>query len=104
MILLAIFLTLVLLFSLVSRSAEKSVITAPMVFTAAGLLVFFALPAVSTLEIASPVVLVVAELTLALVLFSDATHLSPRRVMRDAQARSPAAGHRHAADHRGGDA
>ena len=71
MFLLAIFLTLVLLFSLVSGSAEKSVITGPMVFTAAGLLVYFALPAISTLEITSPVVLVVAELTLAVVLFSD---------------------------------
>lgn len=85
MILFAIFLTLVLLFSLVSGRAEKSVITGPMVFTAAGLLVYFALPEISTLEITSPAVLVVAELTLAVVLFSDATHLSPRRVMRETQ-------------------
>jgi len=68
---------------LVSGRAEKSVITGPMVFAATGLLVHFALPEVSTLEITSPGVLVVAELTLAVLLFSDATHHSLRQVTRE---------------------
>lgn len=83
MTLAAIFLILVFLFSLVSGRAEKSVITGPMAFAAAGLLVHFALPEVSALEITSPGVLVVAELTLAVLLFSDATHTSLRQVTRE---------------------
>lgn len=83
MTLLFIFLTLLFLFSLVSRRAEKSVITGPMVFVTAGLLVYFALAELSTLEITSPGVLVVIELTLAVVLFSSATQTSLRQVRRE---------------------
>lgn len=85
MTLLASFLILAVLFSLVSGRAEKSVITGPMVTSAAGLLVYFALPEASTLEITSPGVLVVAELTLAVALFSDATHTSLRQVTRESK-------------------
>lgn len=85
MTLLAIFLILVFLFSLLSGRAEKSVITGPMVFAAAGLLTYFALPEASSLEITSPAVQVVAELTLAVVLFSAATHTSLRQVTRESK-------------------
>jgi NhaP-type Na+/H+ or K+/H+ antiporter len=56
-----------------------------MVFTIAGILAFLAAPELAVLELTNPAVLVVAEITLAVVLFSDATHLSPRRVMRETQ-------------------
>jgi len=85
MILLAIFLTLVFLFSLITKWAEKSIVTGPMVFTAVGILVFFVAPELAVLEVTNPLILVVGEITLAVVLFSDATHLSPRRVMRESQ-------------------
>jgi NhaP-type Na+/H+ or K+/H+ antiporter len=85
MTLLVIFLVLVFLFSLVSGRVERSVVTGPMVFAAAGLLVYSALPEACTLEITSPVVQAVAELTLAVALFSAATHTSLREVTRESQ-------------------
>jgi NhaP-type Na+/H+ or K+/H+ antiporter len=85
MILVAVFLALVLLFSLVSKRAEQSIVTGPMVFTIVGILVFLAAPHLAAIELTNPILLVVAEITLALVLFCDATRLSPRRVMRETQ-------------------
>ena len=81
----AIFLTLVFLFSLVSRRAERSVVSGPMIFTIGGILTIFAAPQLGILELTDPVILMVAEITLVVVLFSDATHRSPRQVMRETQ-------------------
>ena len=85
MIAIAIFLILVYLFSLVSRKAEKSIITGPMVFTLAGILVAFAIPQLTKSEIRNETILSIAEVTLAIILFSDATRISLRRVMRETQ-------------------
>ena len=78
-----VFLTLVFLFSLFSKRAKSSIISGPLAFTAVGLLVSFAWPAVSAWEIDTPVIMVLAELTLAVVLFSDATHTSLKEVTRE---------------------
>ena len=83
MISLAVFLVLIFLFSLVSRGAERIGLTGPVVFTIGGILVFFAQPNTVALEITNPFILLVAEITLVVVLFSDATRLNLRKVMRE---------------------
>jgi len=77
------FLLLVFFFSLVSGRVEKSVLTGPLVFTAAGLLLSFLFPSAAVRETHNPAVLLIAELTLAVVLFSDATRTSLREVTRE---------------------
>jgi NhaP-type Na+/H+ or K+/H+ antiporter len=85
MITVAIFLTLVFLFSLVSKRAGKSIITGPMVFALAGILIFAFFSALDKAQIKDKTILVAGEITLAVVLFSDATRISLRRVMRESQ-------------------
>ena len=83
MISFAVFLVLIFLFSLVSRGAEQIGLTGPIVFTIGGILVFFAQPSTVALELTNPFILLVAEITLVVVLFSDATRLDLRKVMRE---------------------
>ncbi|MCJ7537659.1 MAG: cation:proton antiporter [Anaerolineales bacterium] len=85
MILLGIFLTVLFLFSLISKRARATVITAPIVFTIAGMLGFFVLPEASQSPVNNKTVLVIGEITLALVLFSDASRINLRKVMREYQ-------------------
>jgi len=85
LILLGIFLTVVFLFSLVSKRAQKSILTSPMVFTLAGMFAYLVLPETSQATVNHKTVLVIGEITLALVLFSDATKINVRRVMREYQ-------------------
>jgi NhaP-type Na+/H+ or K+/H+ antiporter len=85
MALVAVFLILVFLFSLVAKWAAKSVLTGPMVFAAAGILAFFLLPGRSTLELTDPIYLLIGEVTLAVILFGDATHISLREVTRESE-------------------
>jgi len=78
MVLFAAFISLVFLYSLVSRRLERSVLTAPMLFTAAGALLT-ALPEVrSELAIDQKSLLLIAELGLVTTLFTDASRVSPR--------------------------
>jgi NhaP-type Na+/H+ or K+/H+ antiporter len=75
-IVLAIFIGVVFLVSLLSRRIGSSLLTAPMIFTAAGALTF-ALPAArSVLEIERQTFLQIAELGLVMLLFTDATRVS----------------------------
>lgn len=83
MILIVLFLLILLAFSLISKRAERSVVSGTMVFTILGLLVFFALPGITTPEITNSAVLFLGEITLAVVLFSDATRLDVRKVIRE---------------------
>ena len=83
MISFTVFLVLIFLFSLVSKRAEQIGLTGPIVFTIGGILVFFAQPDTVVVEITNPFILVVAEITLVVVLFSDATRLSLGKVMRE---------------------
>jgi NhaP-type Na+/H+ or K+/H+ antiporter len=87
MIWLGTFLTLLFLFSLISERAKSTIITGPMVFSGAGILAYYALPEITNLEISDPsvLVLVTGEITLAVLLFADATHTSLREVVRESQ-------------------
>jgi NhaP-type Na+/H+ or K+/H+ antiporter len=72
----AVFLALVFMYSLASRRLKRTVITAPIIFTAAGLLTFLAPPWLSTLDLDRAAVLLIAEIGLVLTLFTDATHIN----------------------------
>ena len=78
MVLLTAFVVLVFVYSLLSRRLERTVVTAPMLFTAAGAAISF-LPIVATeLVVDRNVMLLVAELGLVMLLFTDACRISPR--------------------------
>jgi len=85
MMLIAIFITLVFLHSLVSGRLERTVVTAPIMFTVAGMLVLLVLPESQDHEIDHAVFLHVAEVGLVLLLFTDAsrTDLKVLKRIRD---------------------
>jgi sodium/hydrogen antiporter len=71
----ALFVVLVFVYSLVSRRLERTVITAPIVFTAAGLLISLTPPWVSGLGLDRKALLLIAEIGLVMTLFTDAAHI-----------------------------
>jgi sodium/hydrogen antiporter len=73
MIQLAIFVLLLFGYSLVSRRLEQTVLTAPIVFTIAGICMFPALPAIMEAGFNANVFLRLAEVGLVLLLFTDAS-------------------------------
>ncbi len=79
----AIFIILTFFFTLVSKRIEKTVITAPMIFTLAGMGVYLVMPSLAERELANAIVLAIAELTLALLLFTDATHIDLRKLLKE---------------------
>jgi Kef-type K+ transport system membrane component KefB len=74
MTLLATFVVLVFAFSLLSRRLELTVVTGPIVFTTAGLVVASLAPGEATSVSNSKLFLHLAEVGLVLLLFSDAAH------------------------------
>lgn len=72
----AIFFVLIFLYSLISRRLERTVITAPIVFTAVGLLIFLMPPWLSTLDLDRKAFLLIAEMGLVMMLFTDAAHIN----------------------------
>ena len=84
MIAFLIFLLVVFGYSLISRRLERSVVTAPMVFTIAGMLMFPASAAIRNAGVNSAVFLRIAELGLVLLLFTDASR-TDLRVLRSIQ-------------------
>jgi sodium/hydrogen antiporter len=70
-----LFVLLVFGYSLVSRRLERTVITAPIVFTTAGLLAFLLPPWLSALDLGRKTFLLIAELGLVMTLFTDAAHI-----------------------------
>ena len=70
---LALFFALLFAFSLVSRRLEGTIVTAPMVFTTAGMLMFPALPWIMSAGFNKNVFLRLAEIGLVLLLFTDAS-------------------------------
>ena len=76
MALAAVFVVLVFLYSLVSRRLERTVFTAPIVFTAVGLLVFLMPPWLSALEVNRKAFLLIAEIGLVMTLFTEAAHIN----------------------------
>lgn len=73
MTLLALFITLVFLLSLVSGRLERTVVTAPIVFTVAGMLMLLIWPELRDRQGGQAVFLRVAEVGLVLLLFTDAS-------------------------------
>lgn len=68
-----IFLALVFFYSLFSRRLERTIFTAPVVFTAAGMLLLLLMPEISEMERNRKLVLTLAEIALVLILFTDAS-------------------------------
>jgi NhaP-type Na+/H+ or K+/H+ antiporter len=89
MTLIAIFIVLVFLHSLVSRRLERTVVTAPILFTAAGMLALFFLKEFPDHESGRKVFLHLAEVGLVLLLFTDAnrTDLGVLKNIRNLPAR-----------------
>jgi len=79
----AIFIILVYFFTLVSKRIEKTILTAPMIFTFAGMGVYLILPRLAGREIHNGMILMIAEITLALLLFTDATHIDLRKLLKE---------------------
>ena len=82
MILLAIFVSLFFLFSLVSRRLERTMLTAPIVFTVAGMLMSSTLPSIMKTGFNANAFLALAEVGLVLLLFTDASR-TPLLILRD---------------------
>jgi NhaP-type Na+/H+ or K+/H+ antiporter len=76
----AAFVVLVFLYSLVSRRLEHTVITAPIVFTAAGMLLVLAIPGLRDLTMKRETFLELAEIGLVMLLFADAAHINLQTV------------------------
>jgi sodium/hydrogen antiporter len=75
---LAVLLAVVFLYGLISRRLEGSVITAPMSFVAAGMVLGPAALGLVNFDLENEPVLLVAEFALALLLFTDATRVDLR--------------------------
>jgi len=73
MTLISIFIGLLFLYSLVSARMERTILTAPMVFTAAGILSSLLLPGLRELKTSAGTFLWTAEVGLVLLLFTDAS-------------------------------
>jgi sodium/hydrogen antiporter len=80
----AIFVSLLFLYSLLSRRLEQTLVTAPIVFTVAGMLMFPALHGILKPAVNEGIFLHIAEVGLVMLLFTDAsrTGLRALRVIR----------------------
>ena len=76
MILAIIFISLVFFYSLVSKRLERTVITGPIVFTIAGILIPLFLPNLRELDTDKKALLFIAEMGLVLLLFTDASKIN----------------------------
>jgi len=76
MVLTAVFVVLVFLYSLVSQRLRRTVITAPMLFTAAGAATILLPAAARELVLDRKVLLLIAELGLVMLLFTDASRIT----------------------------
>lgn len=72
---LGILAALVLAFALVSRRLSGSILTAPMIFVAGGIVLGPEVLGIVSFDLNDEVILLVAELTLVLILFTDATRI-----------------------------
>ena len=81
--LLAAFVLLLFLYSLVSRRLERTIVTAPIAFTAAGVVTWLVLPESQSVGADPGILLHLAEIGLVLLLFTDASR-TDLRVLRGA--------------------
>jgi sodium/hydrogen antiporter len=84
MIALVVFFAVLFLFSLASRRLERTVVTAPIVFTVAGMLMFPSLAGIVKAGGTPKIVLHLAEIGLVLLLFTDASR-TDLKVLRSIQ-------------------
>ncbi len=77
-----IFFLLVLVLGLFSRRIERSVITAPMLLTIVGLLVYFAFPVLAEMEIKTSQITTLCSIALALVIFTDASRINILKIAK----------------------
>jgi len=82
MLITAAFIVLVFGYSLVSRRLESTPLTAPLLFTAAGVLMLLFPAASRELFLDRKALLLIAEVGLVMTLFTDASHIS-RRALQD---------------------
>lgn len=78
MLLIAAFLVMVFVFSLVSQRLERTIVTAPILFTALGMAMSLSPEALNELAMDRKDFLLVAELGLVMTLFTDASRVAPR--------------------------
>lgn len=83
MLIITTFLLLIFSYSLVSRRLERTVVTAPIVFTAAGALLVLAPEAERALFLDRSAFLLIAEVGLVLTLFTDASRISRQALRGD---------------------
>jgi len=88
MTLIAIFIALVFLYSLVSGRLERTVVTAPMAFTTAGMAVFLFLRGVPSWEGDREFFRHLAEMGLVLLLFTESGDGAVHGLVRSASCRS----------------
>ena len=77
MVLTAVFVVIVFVYSLVSQRLQRTVITAPMLFAAAGAATILLPEAARELVLDRQVLLLIAELGLVMLLFTDASRINP---------------------------
>jgi NhaP-type Na+/H+ or K+/H+ antiporter len=82
---LAILAALIFLYSLFSHRLERTSITGPMIFTTAGILLYFALPDQMAAPLELKPVLRLTEIALAIVLFTDGTRIRVSELIGSAQ-------------------
>jgi len=78
MTLIAVFVAFVFLYSLVSQRLDRTALTAPIVFAAAGMLTFLVFPGLRDRPASLNVLLRLAEVALVLILFTDASRTDLR--------------------------
>ena len=83
MILILFFTFLVFLYSLFSKKLEKTVVTAPILFCAAGMLILLYNPVKEEIGVDMKTLLKLAEVGLVMTLFTDASHVN-RKILRRA--------------------
>ncbi|HWH75711.1 MAG TPA: hypothetical protein VNT76_00005, partial [Candidatus Binatus sp.] len=79
----AVFVVIVFLYSLISRRLERTVITAPIVFTTMGLIVFLTPPGLGALELNRKAFLWIAEIGLVMTLFTEAADINLQLLRRN---------------------
>jgi len=81
MILISFFALLVFVYSLLSKMLEKTVITAPILFCLAGMLIYFYNPVKEEISFDMKTLLTIAEIGLVMTLFTDASHVN-RKILK----------------------
>ena len=103
MILIVVFIVLLFLYGLLSRRMEQTVVTAPIIFTAAGILLVVATGGVETPGLEREGLLKLAEVGLVMLLFTDASHVDLKALKESENLPVRLLERRHAADHPAGD-